>query len=221
MPQHARTTTALVAVVGLGLVALAAGCDTNDGRALADPEPGATAPPVPESTTTAPVSMNPPVGSSDTSGLALTSPVVAAGGVLPTEFSCFGANTSLPVDWTGVPIEAVELVVTLVDVTPAADTDDEFVHWTVAGLDPTVIGLAAGSDVVGLEGAVVGRNDSTEFGWYGPCPPAGEQHTYVLSLYALRERSGIQTGASGDEIIATAQARMLSSAALSFTFTAP
>lgn len=218
MPRRPVPVLAVTALGIAGLAAAVAGCDTNDGRALAEPAPGATAPPLPETTTSGPVIMNPPVGSSDTATMTVTSPAVAAGAVLPTEYSCLGENRSLPLSWSNVPIEAVELAVSLVDISVESG---RFIHWAVAGLDPTIVGLGAGADVVALEGAVVGRNDSTEFGWYGPCPPAGETHTYVLTLYALDERSGVQAGVSGADLLAAVESKLLSIASLELSSTGP
>ena len=164
----------------LVLLALSA-CDTDDGRTLEAPPPGATAPPLATSTTaTTAVLGTTPVGSGDSaSSMTLASPSFADGSGFPTENSCDGANLSVPVTWSGVPPETVELAITMLD--PDAP-GEPFVHWVVTGIDPVVTGFGEG----GLpESAVAVRP------WTGPCPPFGETHTYVMTLYALTEPSGV------------------------------
>ena len=66
------------------------------------------------------------------------------------------------------------------------------------GLSPALIGLgAARCPRVPIEA----RNDTSEFGWFGPCPPDGETHRYVFTLYALSDASGVEQGAGGPEAI--------------------
>jgi Raf kinase inhibitor-like YbhB/YbcL family protein len=170
----------------------AAGCG-DDGRDLRPPAEGATVPTT--ATTTPSAQANPPVGSSDPSGaLRLTSPAFEDGAAIPARHSCEGENVSPPLEWVGVPVSAVEVALTVTD--PDAGS---FVHWVVGALDPALGGLAEG---VVPPGAVEARNQTTEFGWFGPCPPAGPAHRYVFTLYALTETVGLETGVSGADAIA-------------------
>ena len=179
-----RVTLALLVALAAGLSA----CDTGDGRTLTDPAPGATAPPQPGdiTSTSGAILANPPVGSGEIGTMTLGSSAFAAGEPIPEQFTCEGANTSPPLSWTGIPAEAVELALTVVDTDAAAG---QFVHWVVTGLPPAVLSIDAGADVT-VDGAIEARNDTTEFGWYGPCPPAGETHRYVFTLYALERALG-------------------------------
>jgi hypothetical protein len=195
--MSSRHRLALVAAIALA-AAPAAGCDTDDGRALAAPAPGATAPPLPTgSSTSVTVGLGTPVvGSEDASGLILGSPAFGSGSPIPVRYSCDGDNISPPIGWAGIPAGTVELALTVVDPdAPGAP----FVHWVIAGFDPSLTGLD--EDAV-PEGAVEARNGSSEFGWFGPCPPAGEVHSYVFTLFALQEPSGVAPGTSGADAIA-------------------
>ncbi len=73
-----------------------------------------------------------------------------------------------------------------------------FVHWALAGIDPTTVGSQAG----GVPGFVApGRNSFGTLGYRGPCPPSGDKpHHYVLTLSALSARSGLKAGFSTDEL---------------------
>ena len=192
-------------------------CDTDDGRALADPAPGATAPPMAPSSTDTTAAVLPPVGSAEEgTSLALASAAFGPSQAIPERYACTGepAGTSPPLAWAGVPPGTVELALTMVDVS----TPDQFVHWVVAGLDPTLLGIDEGGVP---EAAVEARNDSSEFGWFGPCPPAGETHTYLFTLYALTAASGVAEGTGGPEAVGQIAATNGVAATLSATFTGP
>lgn len=193
-----------------------AGCDTGDGRALADPIPGATAPPMPASSTATTAAVLPPVGSAEEgTPLLLGSEAFTSSQPIPERYACTGSpSTSPPLAWTGVPPGTVELAITVVDVS----TPEQFLHWAVAGLDPNLLGIDEGSVP---EGAVEARNDSSEFGWFGPCPPAGETHTYLFTLFALTAPSGVVAGSGGPEAVAQIAATPGIAATLSGTFTGP
>ena len=125
------------------------------------------------------------------SQIKLTSPAFAAGGAIPKAYTCDGADTPLPLRWSGVPIATRELVVVMRD--PDAPGGD-FVHWAVAGIQPAATGLPA-------SGTIDGRNSFGNIGYGGPCPPRGEKpHHYVITLSALAGPSRLRTGFSADQL---------------------
>jgi Raf kinase inhibitor-like YbhB/YbcL family protein len=183
------------ALVLFAAVLGSAACDTDDGRALRAPPPGATAPPL-TSSTTGPVDVlgTPQVGSgAPTEELVLTSPAFPTGGAIPVQFSCDGAGVSPPLSWSGVPASTAELVLSVVDLDVAGPP---FVHWLVVGIDPTVTGVGEG----GLPETAVEVSP-----WTGPCPPPGESHDYQFTLYALSSPTGIAPGTSVDDAMAVVE----------------
>jgi Raf kinase inhibitor-like YbhB/YbcL family protein len=166
----------VVAVVAIAAAALSIAACADDGRALRTPKPGATAPAV--VTTTAPGQ------TTAVAPLALSSTAFASGEAIPLEHTCDGADVSPPLAWGAVPQATVELAISV------TDTDaNGFVHWVLAGLEPTVQALAVG---VVPDEAVQTLNQGGTSGWKGPCPPKGSGvHHYVFTLYALTERSGL------------------------------
>jgi len=115
-----------------------------------------------------------------------------ADGDLSDETSLHGGNRSPGLVWRGVPDGAVELVLIV------EDTDaDGFVHWLVAGIDPSVTEFELGT-VPG--GVVEGTNSFGQPGWGGPAPPEGERHQYVFRLAALDARSGLEAGFSRGDL---------------------
>jgi Raf kinase inhibitor-like YbhB/YbcL family protein len=204
---------AFVAVVAVVLV----GCDTGDGRELADPPPGATAPPLVTTTVAPPSTQEPPSLGTEPQpgGLLLGSDAFAPGGEIPRRFTCDGDDVSPPLAWVNLPEGTVELAITVVDVdVPAGQS----VHWVVTGLDPALGGLQ--EDEV-PETAVEARNHTSEFGWFGPCPPSGETHAYVFTLYALSEPSGVPAGASGTDAIDLIATTPSTATILTGTYTGP
>lgn len=213
--NRSRRPVLLVVLATAGAVAALAGCDTGDGRELSAPPPGATVAtqaPAPSSSYVDVID-TPPVGSGET-GLVLASDAFAEGGEIPVRYGCEGDNISPPLAWSGVPVGTVELALTVTD--PDAP-DGRFVHWVVTGLDANLVGIDEG---ILPEGAVEARNDTTEFGWFGPCPPSGTQQ-YVFTLHALSAPSGVSPGAGGDEALAQIAATPGVAAQLTGTYSTP
>jgi Raf kinase inhibitor-like YbhB/YbcL family protein len=156
-----RVGTLVVAVV----VLLAAACgDDDDGGGDSAATTGGEA-----ATTTA--------GAAEE--LALSSPDIEDGGEIPVELSCAGEDVSPALEISGVPDDAASLALTMTD--PDAGG---FVHWLVTDIDPSTTTVAQGE----VPGGGVEQNSSFgTAGYGGPCPPPGEDHTYVFTIYALGE----------------------------------
>src|SRR5437016_4160662 len=104
-------------------------------------------------------------------------------------------NVSPPLEWSNVPDGAAELALVCEDPDAPGRT---FVHWVLAGIDPSVGGLNEG-EVPG--GAVEGTNDFGEKGWGGPQPPPGDDaHRYFFRLSASSAALNLTAGASADEL---------------------
>lgn len=185
-----------------GLVALSSllvACGTS-GRALRDPAPGATAPPrkpdvSSQLTTAAPAATDattPDTQVMDTTpaaDLALASNAWASGESIPVTFTCQGAAQSPPLTISGVPAGAVELVLLVRD-----QTDQGYLQWAVAGIDPQASSFPAGAIP---SGARLLYNDGDVTAWRAPCPRAGTgRHTYEFSLSALAQPSGLEPKAT-------------------------
>jgi len=121
--------------------------------------------------------------------IVLTSPAFADGGVIPARYARDGDDVPPPLRWSGIPAGTAELALVLVDHDAPRGA---FIHWIVAGLDPTLDGIEDGAATRKVEGV----NSWGEIGYGGPQPPRGDPpHRYVFTLYALAEPSKLVEGA--------------------------
>ena len=188
----------------LAFVVLAAAC-ASDGRTLQAPAKGASAPPLATTTSV------PAQGGTLGGALSLTSTAFASGQSIPVEFTCDGGGMSPPLAWGATPEGTVELVLTVID--PDAKG---FVHWVLAGVDPSVQALSQGSVPDGVAQAL---NGAGKPGWTGPCPPKGPPHHYVFTLYALSAASTITDGMpAADALAALAKQKAITTTTLTGTY---
>jgi Raf kinase inhibitor-like YbhB/YbcL family protein len=181
---------------------------SHDGRSLKAASPSQTLSIVTTTTTATPTSAAPgqvtggvangagpagtlPSGQSPT-GLAING-YWENGGELPIDSTCKGKGLSPDLNWSGVPADTTELVLTVVDADPAG-----FVNWVLAGIDPATPGLVQGKVP---RGTVQALNSKPAIGWTPPCAPDGT-HRYEFALYALTKPSGILPGMASTDAIA-------------------
>lgn len=115
--------------------------------------------------------------------LEIVSPAFEAGGEIPREHTCDGADRSPPLAWRGVPngTRSLALIVDDPDAPDPAAPKTVWVHWVVFNIPAGVTACEAGETPAG---AREGLNDWGQPGYRGPCPPVG-RHRYFFKLYAL------------------------------------
>ena len=119
--------------------------------------------------------------------LTLTSPAFTAGGSIPSQFTCDGADTSPRLAWKGVPAgtRSFALIVDDPDAPDPAAPKRVWVHWVLYNIPASATELAEGAGgKPASAGARDGLNDWDRPGYGGPCPPVG-RHRYFHKLYAL------------------------------------
>ena len=107
--------------------------------------------------------------------LQVTSSAFAANGEIPTQYTCEGADTMPPLQWSGAP-PATRSYAVIVDDPDAPDPAAPTQTWVHLVALTTATSL--GPD------ATFGTNDFGKAAWGGPCPPVG-RHRYVFKVYAL------------------------------------
>jgi Raf kinase inhibitor-like YbhB/YbcL family protein len=127
--------------------------------------------------------------------IGLSSHDFEAGGTIPERFSVDGGNAVPTLHWDGMPEGTAELAVLCEDPDTGVGT---WVHWLVAGIDPSNHEIVGGALPAG---AVQGINDFGECGYGGPQPvPGTGAHRYFFVLYALMSRTGLRQGFEADEL---------------------
>lgn len=141
--------------------------------------------------------------------ITLRSPAFDDHGEIPKEYSHEAGDVSPPLQWSGVPEEAVELVLRCEDPDAPVGT---FIHWLLAAIPPETEGMAAGDPPAG---AVPGMNDYGRLGYGGPHPPPGDPpHRYVFQLMALSESSGLTSGFSAGDLDEAVEGKVLGTGTL-------
>jgi Raf kinase inhibitor-like YbhB/YbcL family protein len=197
-----RPPTVLLSLLASALVLAAAACDTDDGRSMRPPTSEQRASQTTTTSTSSTTSIpGVPLGGDVTTTAVAPAPFTISvpwdnGAAIDARFTCDGEDVSPLVSWSAPPADTVELALLVTD-----DDADGFVHWAVAGI-PAGAGEAA--EAATIPGAIEGTNDFGAVGWGGPCPPAGETHTYRFSLYALDQQTELSDGFTGEDLAAVA-----------------
>jgi Raf kinase inhibitor-like YbhB/YbcL family protein len=140
-------------------------------------------------------------------GIELRSPSFGDHQPIPARHAKDHDNLSPALEWSGVPEEAVELAVLCEDPDAPRGT---FIHWVLAGLEPTAPGLVEGERPAA---AVEGRNDFGEEGYSGPQPPVGDPpHRYCFWVFAASAPLELTAGASAEDLRRALEGRELARA---------
>lgn len=138
--------------------------------------------------------------------IAVASRAFDPGEPIPQAYTGEGDDRSPPLEWSGVPEGAKELVLIVDD--PDAPTDDPWVHWVLYGVPAGVRELPEGaSGQAGTlpGGAKQGRNSwpsGRTTGYRGPMPPPGHGiHHYHFKLYALGVALEAEPGLTKDQLL--------------------
>lgn len=119
--------------------------------------------------------------------LTVTSTAFAAGGEIPTTYTCEGKDISPPIAWSGAPAgtRSFALIIDDPDAPDPSAPKMTWVHWVLYNIAPSANGLPeAVRSGAAPAGAREGLNDWSRAGYGGPCPPIG-RHRYYHKLYAL------------------------------------
>ena len=134
----------------------------------------------------------------------LTSPEFEHKGVIPSKFTCQGADVNPALIIEGLP-NGVKSLALIVD-----DPDAPmgiWVHWVV--YDIPVIPEIKENSIPGTQGS----NDFGRENYGGPCPPSGT-HRYFFKLYALDTQLNLPEGISKEDLEKATRGHILDKAEL-------
>ncbi len=119
----------------------------------------------------------------DTVIITVTSTAFKDGEMIPSRYTCDGANISPQIAWTNIPHDTKSIAIISDDPDAPVGT---WVHWIVYDIPPDVTELQENCppDKILKNGAKQGITDFKRIGYGGPCPPSGT-HRYFFKAYAL------------------------------------
>jgi Raf kinase inhibitor-like YbhB/YbcL family protein len=101
-----------------------------------------------------------------------------------------------------------------------------YIHWLIWNIPGDVDWLPEGLPeryrLVTPQGAIQGRNDTGDHGYFGPRPPAGTGvHHYHFQIFALDGPLTLPADASLRDLVSAMQGRVLADGELVGTYAAP
>ena len=192
MPARPLPTLRRASALAVLVLALVA-CGPDDGRHLAEPDPELTAVPVPTTTPTEVIDIDPPLQGIGPGELTLSSADFSPGATLPERSGC-GGSTSPQLGWTDPPARITELALVVQDIDA-----DGVAQWIVTGIPAEAGQVARGEAPAGGE---VRANSAGDAAWASPCPVDGFAHRIVFTLYALDQ--ALPEGAGDPTSVVTA-----------------
>ena len=155
--------------------------------------------------------------------MTLTSDAVGANGAIDFNHTAYGANISPALRWTATP-HAVSYAIVVED--PDAPGGAPFVHWLVWGVPGEATSLPGRlppqPHLSTPQGAMQGRNDNGEVGYFGPRPPRGTgAHHYHFQIFALDRALALGPDADIHALRTAMKGKVLADGELVGTFGAP
>lgn len=137
----------------------------------------------------------------------VTSTAFEERGMIPKKYTCDGIDASPPLAWTSVPEGTRSLALICYDADVPYRT---WIHWIIFNIPADVKGLSEKipSQKRLPNGARQGRNDFSEIGYGGPCPP-GSTHRYYFKLYALDQEINLESGATRGQLLKAMEGHIL------------
>ncbi len=147
----------------------------------------------------------------------LSSSTFTAGGRIPKQCTCDGADVSPALSWSGAPDGTTAFALIADDPDAPGGT---WVHWVLYNVPAGTSELRQGTptDATLPGGARQGVNDFRRTGYAGPCPPPGKPHRYVFTLYALDARADLAADARKPDVLRAIAGHVLAQTQLTGTY---
>lgn len=142
----------------------------------------------------------------------LISSVFDEGAMIPSKYTCDGADVSPPLKWGELPDGTKSLALICDDPDAPVGT---WVHWVYYDIPAETEGLPenVATNERPVEGGTQGINDFRKIGYGGPCPPGGT-HRYYFKLYALDIPLNLSSGATKKQLLKAMENHIIGQAQL-------
>jgi Raf kinase inhibitor-like YbhB/YbcL family protein len=139
--------------------------------------------------------------------ITITSRAFENGGLIPSKYTCDGADVSPALQWDGIPEGAASIALICDDPDAPMGT---WVHWVLFNLPAGDRELAENvpADEALADGARQGINDFGKIGYGGPCPPGGT-HRYFFKIYALDTQLDLKSGPDKPQLLEAMKGHIL------------
>lgn len=140
--------------------------------------------------------------------IAVTTRAFEPEGMIPSEYTCDGADSSPDLAWSGAPDGTKSFAVTCEDPDAPGGT---FTHWVLFNLPATRTSLDAklSTSETLPDGSRQGKNSFNKIGYSGPCPPKQSTHRYYFHIYALDTVLDAAAGVSKVELVSQMKGHIL------------
>jgi len=115
---------------------------------------------------------------------------------IPTLYTCDGKDVSPQISWSNVPPKTIVLALIMKDIDAPGGI---FYHWALFNIPTTITELAEGAALPA--GASMAFNNFNKAAYSGPCPPKGNAHTYIFTLYALDSKLILPADVDGASVV--------------------
>lgn len=134
-------------------------------------------------------------------------------------------SRSFQLSWEALPSETVSLAIIFTDADAIAVCGFDWIHWTVANIDPTLKELPenASLDMDLLQGLTSWssgllpdslRIDKKDDAGFGGCAPPDKDHQYTITVYALDKKLNLKKGFYMNELLWAMEGHILAKATL-------
>lgn len=153
----------------------------------------------------------------------LTSTAFEANTFIPDRYACHGEKLSPPLAWSNPPPGTQSFVLVMDDPDAVGVVGFVWNHWLLFNLPADTLSLSEGvpPEVELPDGSRQGLNSSNQPGYGAPCPPSGQTHGYVITLYAVDTLLEIKPQAKKDAILQAIEGHILAQAQLVGRYPSP
>lgn len=130
---------------------------------------------------------------------------------IDTKYTCDAQDLSPALSWSDVPSGAKSFALI------CSDPDAPFkpwTHWVIFNIPANKRNLPEGIQKVSRldDGSIQGLNDFGKAGYGGPCPPPGNPHRYIFTLYCLDNALKLNEKSGKDDVLREIKGHVLAEA---------